>query len=184
MNTIKLKLKAQIYNHEQLIEACKFLQTIEYNGQFNKRFETYLNEESSKVFGTQTIKGWGMNGEDKVYPKVNFYFRKSDFQLTDEPKYELSINYDGQEAGYNYDSKETELRKRSQNEKLFGLKDVEEVKMWAGRIVENRTEGIELMQANIKNFAKLEHERLALKVKIEAYNKKISYAVSDEMRIK
>jgi hypothetical protein len=125
-----------------------------------------------------------MNGEDKEYPRVNFYMHKSDYQLTDEAKYELSVNFDGKELGYDYESRSDVLRDRNQNEKLFGLVGVEDLVTWSNRIVENRREGIEKMQSNLRNLAKLEKERTALKAKIDAYNEKISYAISDTMRIK
>lgn len=187
MEKCKAILSAKILDSTKQIEVFEWLAFVapEYGTKpFNKRFETWLNKKAGERFGTKTLKNWGVHGEDKEFPKVSFYMHKADYQLTYEVKYELSVNYDGKEASYDYDTKTTVIRDRSQNEKLFGLVGVDDLVVWANRIVTNRRESIEKMQGNLKYLPKLMAMRDRLQMEIKDYNDKISYAISDEMRIK
>lgn len=184
MNKCKLLLTAAILNNEKEAEIYDWLKLIvpEYKGVFNKRFETWINKKASERFGDKTIENWGMNGESKTYPRVNFYMRRDDFM--DTVKYEFSFNYEGKTVGYDYDTKTDVLRDHNENEKLFGIKSAEEIVDWSLRVAANRRENVEKMQDNLRNLPALEQERIELKLKLEAYNNKISYAISDQMRIK
>jgi hypothetical protein len=183
MDKLKTQLTAAILNSQKEAEIFGWMALTlpEYGTKpFNKRLETWLNKQAGDRFGTEVYKNWGMNGEDKTYPKVSFYLTKSSYS----DKYELSVNYKGKQAQYDYDTKTTELRDRNENEKLLGLANIGDIVDSSNRIVTNRTENVVKMQSNIKELAKLTKERDDLKAKISAYNDKISYAISDEMRIK
>lgn len=186
MEKMKLELTAAILNNEKEAEVYDWLALTvpEYTGQFNKRFETWLNKKASERFGTEVYKNWGMNGEDKEYPKISFYLHKSDYQLTDTPKFEFSFNYKGKTVSYDYENKTTVIRDQNENEKLFGIAGTADIVEWAERVAKNRRENVEKMQSNLRELPKLIAEHDKLKADIEKFNDKISYAISDSMRIK
>lgn len=187
MNNEKLQLAAAMINHERLSEICDWLVATapDYgNKPFNKRFETWLNKQAGERFGTEVYKNWGTNGEDKTYPKVTFYLHKSDYQYTDVAKFELSINYRGTTVQYDYETKTSELREHNENEKLYSITSVSDIAEQCAQIAAYRRESVVKMQSNLKQLDKLRAERDKLKAAIDAYNDKISYAISDSMRIK
>lgn len=182
----KLTLTAKILNTNTEIEVYDWLRLIipEYGDKpFNKRFETWLNKQASDRFGIEVYKNWGMNGEDREYPKINFYFRKATWSMNGD-KYDLSFNYKGKAVQYDYETKQAKISDKSENEQLIGVDSTASIIEWAERIVINRRENVEQMQSNMTQLPKLVAERDKLKAAIEAYNDKISYTISDTMRIK
>lgn len=180
----KLLLTAGILNNEIEIEVYDWLRLTvpEYGTKpFNKRFETWINKQAAERFGTEVYKNWGMNGEDREYPKIRFSLTKDSYW----DKFEFTFYYLGREVGYDYDTREPVLKDRAnEHEKLFGIHGIEDIVKQATDIAVYRREAIEKMQGNMKYLAKLFAQRDRLRDEIKSHNEQISYVISDIARIK
>ena len=183
MESNKLKLTAGIFNLGKEVEIYDWLALIagDYGTKpFNKRFETWLNKQSAERFGTHVIEAWGMNGEDKEFENVRFGFSKRDWS----DGYGLDFYYKGQAVRYDYDAKQAVLGDSNEREGLVSLKDIAEIVEWSKKCSSNRAMEREKARGNLKNIAKLAAEHDRLKQQISEYNDKISYIISDELRIR
>jgi hypothetical protein len=169
----KMLLSAGILNNQKEIEVYEWLRLIvpDYGTKpFNKRFETWLNKQSIERFGTETIHNWGMNGESKSFPKIRFGFTKDTYS----ERYQLTFYYKGKGLGYNYETKTDHLRETNEHETLMGLHNAAEIVEWAMRVKDNRAEYLPKLMA----------QRDRLRSEIADHNDKISYAISDIVRVK
>lgn len=179
----KLHLTADILNLNREVDIYKWLALAvpDYSTKpFNKRFETWLNKQSSERFGTETIDNWGMYGESKTYPSVNFSLTRDSYSETSE----LSIRYKGRTLRYNYDDKKNYIGENQETEKLFGLKSASDIVERSTAIVPVRHESIELMQPNLRHLPKLFAQRDALRMAIKDHNDKVSYSIAELVRVK
>lgn len=186
MEKERAQLTAAIFNNEKEAEIFEWLVLMlpDYGTRpFNKRLETWLNKCAMQRFGTEVYKNWGMNGEDKTFSKVTFYMHKADYP-TDTTRYELSVNYKGKNAQYDYETKKIEIREHSENERLFSVSDASELIERARSIVTNRIENVKKMRDNLAHLEELQRERGSLQSAIKTFNEKLSYAVADTMRVK
>ena len=183
MESNQMKLTAGILNLGKEIEIYDWLALIagDYGSKpFNKRFETWLNKASAERFGTHTLENWGMNGEAKTFENVRFSFRRKDWG----DGYELNFYYKGQQVGYDYDAKKAVMRESNEKDGLVSVGDIAEVIDWSKKCSANRAMEREKAQGNLKYLAKLMAQRDRLKSEISDHNDKISYLISDEMRIR
>lgn len=183
METNKMKLTAGILNLGKEVEICDWLALVapEYGTKpFNKRFETWLNKQSAARFGTHTIENWGIDGEDKEFENVRFGFHKQSWG----DGYELNYYYKGQAVGYDYDAKAPTMRESNEREGFVAITSVDDIAMWAKRCSQNRTMEREKAQGNLRYIAKLMAQRDRLKQEISEHNDRISYLISDELRIR
>ena len=182
MQRIELKLQAGIHNAETEATIYEWLAEIlpEYGTKpFNKRLETWLNKQSAEKFGEETI-DWGYNEETKTFPRVSFYFRKSDWS----DNFNLSFSYKGEEAGYNYDTRNIEIQARTIREELLGVENNDNLIEQSRRNGEHRRDSIKLMQSNLRDLSQLIGEYDDLKKEISAFNESISYIIADDLRIR
>lgn len=185
----KLLLTAAILNNKRQVEIFGWLALVapDYGTKpFNKRFETWLNKLSSERFGTKTIENWGMNGESKTYPKVTFYLRKEDYQYGDgdDTRFGFNIHYDGKTVRRSFDNKTETIEDSNESEKIFSVTDIAGIVEHSQHIAQFRQHDIDKMEDNMAHLAELEIERAEVNAKLKAYNDKLSYAISDQMRIK
>ncbi len=187
----KLHLKAAIFNNEREAEIYAWIaETVPEYGtkQFNKRFETWLNEKSSKKWGTKTIEDWGLNHESKTYPALSFYMSDEQWPDTEGNKrYSLSFNYDGQQVGSEgYHSEGTYkvlIQKHQENEKIYKVASAAEIVDQAVNVVEIRQNENAKLRANMKALPALKREHDKLEAALEAYHDKIRYAIRDQWKI-
>lgn len=182
MESNKLKLTAGILNLGKEVEIYDWLALVapDYGTRpFNKRFETWLNKQSIERFGTHTVENWGGAGEHKEFENVRFGFSKKDWG----DGYELNFYYKGQQVRYDYDAKQAFLGDSNEKEGLVSVKDIAEIVEWSKKCSANRAMEREKAQGNLRYIAKLMAQRDSLKEQISAHNDKISYLLSDELRI-
>ena len=118
-----IQLDAEIYNAEKDIEICTFLQGITYTGQWNKRFETYLNKISGETFGTKQVEKWGMNNATVDFPLVQFRFNKKDYG----DGYTLKYFYEGKQVSYDYDTKEYKIGSKYMDGYFYTVENVADI---------------------------------------------------------
>jgi hypothetical protein len=179
---LKLQLEAEIYNNEQeeLISDWLAKVAAKYTGQFNKRFETYLNNLSSEAFGTETIENWGMNGESKTYPTVRFTFTKEPYTFNDGTAYNLSFYYKGKAVRQAYDSRVWKLESTNgESYKLFMLHDMEKVIAQAKQITAARRNEYTKLKDNLDRLPELIKESQELHRKAKSFDEQISYAIRE-----
>lgn len=183
MESNKLKLTAGIFNLGKEVEIYDWLALIagDYGTKpFNKRFETWLNKQSAERFGTHIVEDWGGAGKHKEFENVRFGFSKKDWG----DGYELNFYYKGQQVRYDYDAKQAFLGDSNEREGLVSVKDIAEIVDWSKKSSANRAMEREKAQGNLEDIAKLTAERDRLQQQISEHNDRISYLLSDELRIR
>lgn len=183
MEAHKLKLSAGIFNLGEEVKIYDWLARAagEYGTKpFNKRFETWLNKQSAEHFGTYTVKDWGGAGKHKEFENVRFGFSKKDWG----DGYELNFYYKGQQVLRDYEAKQVFLGDTHEKEGLYTVGDIAEVIDWSKKCSANRAMEREKAQGNLEHIAELTAERDRLRQQISEHNDKISYLLSDELRIK
>jgi len=183
MENNKLKLTAGILNLGIEVEIYDWLALIagDYGTKpFNKRFETWLNKQSAERFGTHTVKEWGFDKAGKEFENVRFGFHKQSWG----DRMELNFYYNGKAVGYDYDAKKTVMRNSNERETFVSVESVDQIIDYAKKSSANRAMEREKAQGNLRAIAKLSAERDRLKQLISDHNDKISYIISDELRIR
>lgn len=185
MGTIKLRcdLTAAILNYEQEAGIYEWLALIvpDYGTRpFNKRLETWLNKLSADRFGTHTVENWGGNGASKEFENVRFAFRKSDYS----DKFELSFYYAGQATWLDYDDHSYKLHGSNEHETLSNITDANDLATRARELGRSRLEYKVKLQDNLANIDALAIEHDQLRADIKAFNDKLTFAISDDLRIR
>jgi len=182
MSNNRLILTAAILNSEREIEIYDWLGRIslEYHGQQNKRFETWIDKQASERFGTEIYKNWGLNNENKEFPKVRFHYRKNGIF----DKFELTFYYQGKAGQYDYDAKEYKIVSHNEHETLMNIEHTSNIAQQCIDIVGKRRENLIKMKANLQHLEELETQHAKMLKAIETYNDLISWPLSDTLRIR
>jgi len=178
----KLQLEAAIYNAEKMIEIYEFIASTNYSGQFNKRYQTYLDKMSSEKFGTQVYPQWGMNGEDKIFPLVNFGMTRDEF--SDEAKYRITFYYKGQAVDWDTDKREYRMREKSESDYSYSITSANDYVKAAKDRIEYLKSSLAKFRDNLAHIDDLKAEHDKVEAIVKAYNDKLSWPISDRLRIK
>lgn len=183
IDELKCKLSAAILNYQREAEIYDWLALTApgyTQKQFNKRYETWINKQSIERFGSETIGNWGLHGESKQHPAVNFSLAKSSYSSD----YELRFSYTGQTAGIDYDNHRYVLRKSTEWETLYTVTSVKDITERAAALATSRRAYILQLQDNLQNISALMIEHGQLRADIKAFNDKLTFAISDDLRIR
>ena len=85
---------------------------------------------------------------------------------------------------YDYDAKQAFLGESNEREGLISVKDIADIIESSEKCSANRAMEREKAQGNLKSIAKLTAERDRLQQQISEHNDRISYLLSDELRIR
>lgn len=187
----RLKLQAELHNEQKAVELLEWLnETVpKYTGQFNKRFETWLNKELSTKYGTWKYQdkhpgeSWRYDDPNHEFQNSTAWFRPSSYSMS--KAYELTVNFsDGQQVGRDSDSRVYEIQPHQQSVKFYSVHAVSDITENITNYRTSKLNTIEKLKQNIKNLNSLVVKHNKLAKELDAYNDAISYAISDEFRIK
>jgi hypothetical protein len=187
----QLKLKAQLHNEQTAVELLQWLaETLpKYTGQFNKRFETWLNKELSAKYGTWKYQDkhpgevWRYDDPNPEFQNYTAWFRPNTYSMS--KSYELTVNFrDGQKVDREWDSKIYTLQPTQESVKFYSVQAVNDIVENIANYHTSKLNTIEKLKQNLKNLNSLVTKHNKLAKELDAYNDAISYAISDEFRIK
>lgn len=179
MNT-ELKIEKAIYNHRmemQVLAIC--LEAIEEYGDkvYNKRFATFVNKELIKVFGSKFYERYGR--DDEEVGNAYCYLTKEEFVNT-----RFNIVYIGKEIRTDYDNNKLYLGDSNVHEIYYSADTLSDLKDTLNARIEFTDKLIEKIKLNKKNLKALTKEHDKLVEKVDTFNNKLTYVLSDSLRIK
>lgn len=182
--TAKNNIKAAIFNANKEIDILKAVEKLSgaYTGQFNKRYETYMEKGLAAAFGTYHYESDYSAEQSRDINNVRLSMQKRDYGMG--VSYSIALHYQGQESGWSHDKKMNELRDKYMSFDFYSTEKAQDVTDACAGYIKYRTESIDKLKSNLTKIKGLMSEHDKLVAAVEAYNNKISYAVTDILRIK
>lgn len=188
-------LKAEILNSVKEIELLQYVYDVlpEYKGVLNKRLETMLVKKLAEKYGTYEYKynnepntpKYGQPSEyDKTINNVTAYLSKETYSRI---CCGLAIGYKGvgwRDTWNNDNEKSKQFVATNKTLQLYSWEDLVELAQQINGRIEYLNNTIVQLKDNIKHLDKYTREYKKLQQAIRDHNEKISYVLSDRLRIK
>lgn len=178
-----IKIEAELKNLTQEEKALKAVSEFKYSGNvFNKRYETQLNKYLGDKFGWIELDSTNWKGEDR-YGKVYAYMH--DEITISEKRYSLNVYFTGYEVRHDYDTKVDSIgEKRGESYNFYSIHNADEITEWALRRLESIEESRDKLKKAKRQVNALIKEHNDIRQKLETFNDKVPYILSDELRIR
>ena len=188
----KLTIAAELQNNALETELTEFVRGVvqNYTGQLNKRLETALNKALADRYGTYEYKHYDDSYGDKAgtpseYDKtINNISAWLSSETYSKKYYKLGVHYKGTEAGYNYETKATELQARNKTLEFYSWEDTAELLQQIDGRLQSLAATVVKLKDNQKHLDKYAREHNTLVAKLNAYNDTIRYALAEGWRVR
>lgn len=149
------------------------------NKVYNKRFCTFVNKRLIDKFGSKMYERYGREDEEignaYCYLSAEEYIQKHTY---------LHIVFRGVDIRRNYDNDTLYLGEANIHEQLYNTDTFEELATSIDARIAYLDKCIDSIKSNESNLDKLISESKKLHEMVKSYNAKISYVLSDHLRVK